>query len=104
VRFDAGAADLLDVLDAERSQLAAQDAFADARTTTPGRSNFLKLGVRTSTRYVPGCRLVASYRPAASVSSVRGTPVASSVTRTAAPLMAEPCGSTTVPRIDPRKD
>ena len=34
VRFDAGAADLLDVLDAERSQLAAQDAFADARTRT----------------------------------------------------------------------
>jgi NodT family efflux transporter outer membrane factor (OMF) lipoprotein len=34
VRFDAGAADLLDVLDAERSQLAAEDAFADARTRT----------------------------------------------------------------------
>ena len=34
VRFDAGAADLLDVLDAERSQLQAQDAFADARTRT----------------------------------------------------------------------
>ena len=32
VRFDAGAADLLDVLDAERSQLQAQDALADART------------------------------------------------------------------------
>lgn len=32
VRFDAGAADLLDVLDAERTQLQAQDAFADART------------------------------------------------------------------------
>ncbi len=32
VRFDAGAADLLDVLDAERSQLQAQDAFADGRT------------------------------------------------------------------------
>jgi outer membrane protein, multidrug efflux system len=34
VRFDAGAADLLDVLDAERSQLQAQDAFADGRTRT----------------------------------------------------------------------
>jgi multidrug efflux system outer membrane protein len=32
VRYDAGAADLLDVLDAERSQLQAQDAWADART------------------------------------------------------------------------
>jgi multidrug efflux system outer membrane protein len=32
IRFDAGAADLLDVLDAERSQLQAQDAFADGRT------------------------------------------------------------------------
>jgi NodT family efflux transporter outer membrane factor (OMF) lipoprotein len=32
VRFDAGASDLLDVLDAERSQLQAQDAFADGRT------------------------------------------------------------------------
>ena len=32
VRFDAGAADLLEVLDAERTQLQAQDAFADART------------------------------------------------------------------------
>jgi len=32
IRFDAGAADLLDVLDAERSQLQAQDAWADART------------------------------------------------------------------------
>jgi outer membrane protein TolC len=31
VRFDAGAADLLDVLDAERVQLEAQDAFADGR-------------------------------------------------------------------------
>lgn len=31
VRFDAGAADLLDVLDAERTQLQAQDAFADSR-------------------------------------------------------------------------
>ena len=34
VRYDAGAADLLDVLDAERSQLQAQDAFADSRTRT----------------------------------------------------------------------
>lgn len=32
VRFDAGAADLLEVLDAERTQLQAQDAFADVRT------------------------------------------------------------------------
>jgi outer membrane protein TolC len=32
VRFDAGAANLLDVLDSERSQLQAQDAFADGRT------------------------------------------------------------------------
>lgn len=32
VRFDAGAAGLLDVLDAERSQLQAQDALADGRT------------------------------------------------------------------------
>jgi NodT family efflux transporter outer membrane factor (OMF) lipoprotein len=32
IRFDAGAADLLDVLDAERSRLQAQDAFADGRT------------------------------------------------------------------------
>ncbi len=31
VRFDAGAADLLEVLDAERTQLQAQDAFADSR-------------------------------------------------------------------------
>jgi len=31
VRFDAGAVDLLDVLDSERTQLQAQDAFADAR-------------------------------------------------------------------------
>lgn len=32
VRFDAGASDLLEVLDAERTQLQAQDAFVDART------------------------------------------------------------------------
>jgi len=32
VRFQAGAADLFEVLDAERTQLQAQDAFADART------------------------------------------------------------------------
>ncbi|HEY0661142.1 MAG TPA: efflux transporter outer membrane subunit [Lysobacter sp.] len=32
VRFDAGAADLFEVLDAERTQLQAQDAFADGRT------------------------------------------------------------------------
>jgi outer membrane protein, multidrug efflux system len=32
LRFDAGAADLLDVLDAERTRLQAQDALADART------------------------------------------------------------------------
>jgi outer membrane protein, multidrug efflux system len=32
VRYDAGAADLFEVLDAERTQLQAQDAFADART------------------------------------------------------------------------
>jgi outer membrane protein, multidrug efflux system len=31
VRFDAGAVDLLDVLDSERTQLQAQDAFADGR-------------------------------------------------------------------------
>jgi NodT family efflux transporter outer membrane factor (OMF) lipoprotein len=31
VRFDAGAVDLLDVLDSERTQLQAQDAFAEAR-------------------------------------------------------------------------
>lgn len=34
LRFDAGAVDLLDVLDAERTLLTAQDAFADARTRT----------------------------------------------------------------------
>ncbi|MGD9598108.1 MAG: efflux transporter outer membrane subunit [Steroidobacteraceae bacterium] len=34
LRFDAGAVDLLDVLDAERTRLSAQDAFADARTRT----------------------------------------------------------------------
>ncbi len=34
VRYDAGATDLLDVLDAERTQLSSQDAFADARTRT----------------------------------------------------------------------
>jgi len=34
VRYEAGAIDLFEVLDAERSQLAAQDAFADARTRT----------------------------------------------------------------------
>jgi multidrug efflux system outer membrane protein len=32
VRYDAGATDLFEVLDAERTQLQAQDAFADART------------------------------------------------------------------------
>jgi outer membrane protein TolC len=32
VRYQAGATDLLEVLDAERTQLQAQDAFADART------------------------------------------------------------------------
>lgn len=32
LRFEAGAVDLLDVLDAERNRLAAQDAYADART------------------------------------------------------------------------
>jgi outer membrane protein, multidrug efflux system len=32
VRYDAGASDLLDVLDAERTRLQAEDAFADART------------------------------------------------------------------------
>jgi NodT family efflux transporter outer membrane factor (OMF) lipoprotein len=34
VRFEAGAADLFEVLDAERTRLEAQDAFADARTRT----------------------------------------------------------------------
>jgi len=34
VRFDAGAIGLLDVLDAERTRLQAEDAFADARTRT----------------------------------------------------------------------
>lgn len=34
IRFDAGATGLLEVLDAERTQLRAQDAFADARTRT----------------------------------------------------------------------
>jgi NodT family efflux transporter outer membrane factor (OMF) lipoprotein len=34
VRYEAGAIDLLEVLDAERTQLQAQDAFADARTRT----------------------------------------------------------------------
>ena len=34
VRYDAGAADLLEVLDAERTQLLAQDAFADGHTRT----------------------------------------------------------------------
>lgn len=32
IRFDAGAVDLLEVLDAERTRLQAQDAFADGRT------------------------------------------------------------------------
>jgi outer membrane protein TolC len=32
VRYEAGAVDLFEVLDAERQQLEAQDAFADART------------------------------------------------------------------------
>lgn len=32
IRFEAGAADLFEVLDAERTQLQAQDAFADGRT------------------------------------------------------------------------
>lgn len=34
VRFEGGATDLLDVLDAERTQLQAEDALADARTRT----------------------------------------------------------------------
>jgi len=34
VRYDAGAVDLFEVLDAERTRLEAQDAFADARTRT----------------------------------------------------------------------
>src|SRR5690606_37371037 len=34
IRFEAGAADLFEVLDAERTQLQAQDAFAAARTRT----------------------------------------------------------------------
>jgi multidrug efflux system outer membrane protein len=34
VRFEAGAADLFEVLDAERTRLQAQDAFVDARTRT----------------------------------------------------------------------
>jgi len=36
VRYEAGAASLLEVLDAERTRLAAQDAFADARTRSIG--------------------------------------------------------------------
>ena len=32
MRYDAGAADLFEVLDAERTRLQAEDAFADART------------------------------------------------------------------------
>ena len=32
IRFDAGAVDLLEVLDAERTRLQAQDSFADGRT------------------------------------------------------------------------
>ena len=76
----------------------------EARSTTPVCSYFLKLVVMISTRYEPGRRLVASKRPSASVSAVRGTPVLSSVIRTDALATAAPCGSTTVPRIVPRKD
>jgi outer membrane protein, multidrug efflux system len=38
VRFDAGAADLLEVLDAERNRLQAEDALAEARTRSVGRA------------------------------------------------------------------
>ncbi len=44
VRFDAGAIDLLEVLDAERTRLQAQDAFADSRT----RSAIGAVGVYTA--------------------------------------------------------
>ena len=45
LRFDAGAADLLEVLDAERTRLQAEDAFADART----RSVVAAVGVYRAT-------------------------------------------------------
>ena len=76
----------------------------EARSTTWVCSNFLKFVVTISTRYVPGRRFVASKRPSASVSTVRGTPVLSSVIRTDALATTPPWGSVTVPRIVPRKD
>src|SRR5918994_300229 len=86
------------------SSATSTSAVPAARTSTPVRSDFLKFGATTSTRYVPGLRFDASYRPSASVSTLRSVPVASPTIRTAAPLSAAPCGSTTVPRMVPRKD
>ncbi len=86
------------------SSVTSTNAVPAALTSTFVCSNFLKLGVTTSTRYVPGLRFTTSYRPSASVSTLRGVFVASSVINTAAPLTAPPWGSTTVPRIVPRND
>ncbi len=86
------------------SRATSTSAVPAARTSMPVLSAFLKFCATTSTRYVPGLRFDASYRPSASVSTLRSAPVASSTIRTAAPLSAAPCGSTTVPRMVPRKD
>ena len=89
LRFDAGAADLLEVLDAERTQLQAQDAFADARTASGdtrhvkagrGRGRSIRARRRVSTVvWSAVAALIAindSSRPA--VSKLRNAPVSSS--------------------------
>ena len=100
----ASAETVTDSVSAPSSSFASTRAMLDARSTTFVCSYFLKLVVMISTRYDPGRRFVASKRPSASVSAVRGTPVLSSVIRTDALGTAAPWGSTTVPRIVPRKD
>lgn len=86
------------------SSLASTRATPPVRSSTPVCSNFLKLVEMISTRYVPGRRFGASKRPSESVSTLRGTPVLSSVMSTGAPFTTPPCGSTTVPRIEPSTD
>ena len=100
----ASAETVTDSLSEPSSSFASTRAMDEARRTTFVCSNFLKLVVTISTRYEPGRRFVASKRPSASVPTVRGTPVASSVISTEAPATTPPWGSVTVPRIVPRND
>ena len=59
--------------------------------------------LRATTRsvYMPGCRLVTWKSPCASLTTTRGSLVASLMTVTVAPGMTCPCASVTVPEMVP---